>query len=71
MTRKEYLLLAAVLRETAEEMEKSWQEGDSWRKAWMDMTNRLIDVLWKDNPRFRRETFWRAIEKGGKQDEIS
>lgn len=61
MTKKDYILIANVLRVTANRME--WP-------AFQDIPNRFLDMLLddlctelkRDNPAFNRDTFLKAVD---------
>lgn len=65
MTRKDYVKLAAALREQVENMEATAyrrpDEAHHWFLAGWEVTvHALADALRNDNPRFDRERFYTA-----------
>ena len=56
MTRKDYELIASVLRANGE---KDWR-GENARETWEEICEELADSLAIDNPRFDRERFLAA-----------
>jgi hypothetical protein len=61
MTRKDYVLLAKVLREskTGEFIDAFPVSGEEMR---LDIIGRIATMLQQDNPRFNREKFITACE---------
>jgi len=70
MTRKDYVMIAAALRETLDAIEResaAMAVGDSTRAALAGerlgvrhAALRVMEALASDNPRFERETFLKA-----------
>lgn len=60
MTRRDYVLLAAALRDA---IASEKQHEHTGKAAVMVAAGSIADALHKDNPNFNRETFYAAITK--------